>query len=332
MGEQGLLRRLVIFVLLGGALLALDVAVWRPLRGESAPEAIAEPIVVSAEEVAKMREEWRKSAGAEPNDKELAALLGQRIDEELLFREGLGVGFDQTDPVVYQLLVQNMRFLEGEQPRDDETLYREALKLGMANTDPLTRRYIAKRVELLIRRSVWQHEIADAELSAYLGENADDFRVPTRVGFHHVFFSEQRHQEPEAEAKKLLPTLPSEPHERTSTRTLGDPTALPRELAVSTETEIAKRFGPAFAAAVSALPEGGWHGPLSSPYGVHLVWIDSRIETRVPPLEEIRERVRYALLRKREKSHLRERLEALRSKYEIRIEGEGIPAIRGVGS
>ncbi len=296
----------------------------------SEQQASSEPVVISESEVARIREDWGKSTGKEPNDTELAALLGQRIDEELLFREGLGVGFDQTDPVVYQLLVQNMRFLEGEKPRDDQALYREALKLGMANSDPLTRRYIAKRVELLIRRSVWQHELSDAELSEYLAEHADDFRVPTRVGFHHVFFSGQRHDDPEADATKLLPNLPTQAHEPTTTRILGDPTALPRELGVSTETEISKRFGPAFAAAVTALPPGGWYGPLSSPYGAHLVWIDERIDARVPALEEIRERVRYAFLRKREKTHLRERLAALRAKYEIRIEGEAIPPIKGV--
>ena len=328
-----MIRRLAAFLAAGGLLLALNVGVLRPLRGAAELERQAsEPIVISEEEVQKIRDDWRSTNGEFPTEQELSALLSQRIDEELLFREGLGIGLNETDPVVYQLLVQNMRFLEGEHPRDDQTLYREALKLGMAQTDPLTRRYIAKRVELLIRRSVWRDELQDTELENYLSEHADAFRVPTRVGFHQVFVSAQRHEDPENDAKKLLPTLPTEVHDPTTTRSLGDPTALPRELGVSTATEIAKRFGPDFAQAVTSLPLGGWHGPLRSPYGMHLVWVDERIEARVPDLGEIRDRVRYSLLRDREKEHLRERLSALRERYEIHVEGNGIPPIKGVRS
>ena len=74
--------------------------------------------------------------------------------------------------------------------------------------------------------------------------------------------------------------------------TLGDPILLEHGYADVPLREVASLFGQQFAAAVVDLEPGVWSGPIESGYGVHLVFVDRRIEARLPELDEVREQVR----------------------------------------
>ena len=50
-------------------------------------------------------------------------------------------------------------------------------------------------------------------------------------------------------------------------------------------------FGSGFSAALQALPDGEWAGPVNSSYGPHLVMITERNTGGLPPLDQIRDRV-----------------------------------------
>ena len=50
-------------------------------------------------------------------------------------------------------------------------------------------------------------------------------------------------------------------------------------------------FGTAFTHQAFSFPINSWQGPIASEYGIHLIYINSRTENRLPPLAEIRERV-----------------------------------------
>ncbi len=49
-----------------------------------------------------------------------------------------------------------------------------------------------------------------------------------------------------------------------------------------TSEEVSKVFGATFARSLYQLKSGGWQGPIESPYGWHLVWIDSITTSRGP--------------------------------------------------
>ena len=74
--------------------------------------------------------------------------------------------------------------------------------------------------------------------------------------------------------------------------TLGDRILLEHGYADVPLREVASLFGQQFAAAVVDLEPGVWSGPIESGYGVHLVFVDGRIEARLPELDEIRDQVR----------------------------------------
>ena len=55
--------------------------------------------------------------------------------------------------------------------------------------------------------------------------------------------------------------------------------------------DIRRRFGAAFSDAVLALAPGQWHGPVSSGYGVHLVYVHAVETAAAPVLDTVRDRV-----------------------------------------
>jgi len=174
----------------------------------------------------------------------------------------------------------------------DEALYREAVRLGLDADDPIVRRRLVQKIEFLLEGAAVLPVPDDATLATFLEENADRYRVPPRVSFTHVFFSRDRRGEASAaDAQRVLEALRSEtpPPERASER--GDPFLLQYDFQRRTRTDVERAFGPAFAAALEALPEGRWEGPVPSTYGVHLVRVETRTPGRLPALAEIRQRV-----------------------------------------
>ena len=93
---------------------------------------------------------------------------------------------------------------------------------------------------------------------------------------------------------------------------------------------VARRFGADFAATLEELPVGEWAGPVKSgaraQSGVHLVWIEQRIEGRQPPLDEIRDRVRREWAAQRRKQAIDELYLSLRAKYDVTVENPERPA------
>ena len=96
------------FLLLGGALLAVDHLVGRE-RFEALEE--ERQIVVSASRKEALVEAFRAQHSRPPRGAELRALLDRWVDEEVLYREALALGLDRGDTVVQRQLTQKMRFL-----------------------------------------------------------------------------------------------------------------------------------------------------------------------------------------------------------------------------
>jgi parvulin-like peptidyl-prolyl isomerase len=57
------------------------------------------------------------------------------------------------------------------------------------------------------------------------------------------------------------------------------------------EREVSAAFGEVFAEALVRLPVGEWQGPVSSGYGLHLVKVTEREDSRIPEWREVANRV-----------------------------------------
>ena len=173
----------------------------------------------------------------------------------------------------------------------EEVAYREGMAVGLDRDDTIIRRRIRQKLEFIAEDIASQIEPSDDELAAYLAANTDQFRVDPRLTFRQVYLnSDKRGNAVENDARELLVAFKGDPSIDTST--LGDRILLEHGYADVPLREVASLFGQQFATAVVDLEPGVWSGPIESGYGVHLVFVDRRIEARLPELDEVREQVR----------------------------------------
>ena len=201
-----------------------------------------------------------------------------------------------------------------------QVLAREAAALGLDKDDAVVRNRLAKKMEYLFNDLSFIPEPTDNELNAYLSQNATNFTLPADISFQHIFFDQEtRHQNTGKDAEHLLKQLRAT-EDVVDTVNLGDRSLLPYQFKKIREGQIAGMFGTSFVKQVFLLPVKSWQGPIESPYGVHLVYIHTRTDARLPPLNEIRERVTKDWRREKQKAANETFYQSLYQTYEIVVD------------
>ena len=275
----------MVFFLLAAGVFALD-------RWVGSDEEERRVIEMTVDQVEGLRARWTAQWGRPPTGPELAAVLDEAIDEEILYREAQRLGLDREDAIVRRRLAQKLTFVLEDAG-------------GAA----------APSVE---------------EFAEYHARHAERYRRPPRTTFDHVFLSADRRTDPAGDAAALLRGLASAGGGGFADggwKRLGDPFMLARSYADRTDREIAGLFGAGFADAVASLPTADWQGPVESTYGLHLVRVRGRTPARTPRLDELRARVVADLREERRRERGRAAYRALRGDYEVRL-----PAANGEGS
>jgi hypothetical protein len=210
-------------------------------------------IVVGAGHIERMSQAWRKTRMRPPTQLELEGLIEDYIREEIYYREAMILGLDQDNAVIRRHLRQKMEFLSED---------------------------IAAQVD---------HE--DSDLQTFLDANPDKFREDARISFRHIYFSrDARGDMIESDARQVLATLSGSEADEAAV-SLGDSLPLPIAMELSPQREIASLFGSEFAVSLTQLETGRWLGPVVSGFGLHLVFIEERVEANVPDLEVVRDAV-----------------------------------------
>jgi hypothetical protein len=225
-----------------------------------------------------LRREAERRQGRAPSERELDTLLERHVDDQLRYREGLALGLDRADPVIIRRVIQKLDFLA----EDAATL-----------TPP-------------------QPE----EIARYYREHAAELARAERITLEHVFFSHERRGEAvEPEADQALALLQSVPRGAPRPRDLGDPFITGHDLTRVTSATVRARLGQDVADTVTDAELGSWVGPVSSPWGVHLVRVSARAGSSVPPLDEVRADVVRLLDRDRRAAAKRALLVKLRARH-----------------
>lgn len=201
----------------------------------------------------------------------------------------------------------------------EEVLYREALVLGMDENDQIVRRRMAQKMDFLSQDLALLADPTEQQLRTFYEENKDQYRAPPRLSFSHVYFStDSRGAEAEEDARRLLTELRTmtPPPERAPDR--GDRFMLRDKYTLRAPMEIGQDFGAEFAESLFEL-EPGWQGPVYSAYGVHLIHVGERAESRVPEFEELRTRVGVDFNRMRRTRAKEALFEGLLQQYEVTI-------------
>jgi peptidyl-prolyl cis-trans isomerase C len=212
-----------------------------------------------------------------------------------------------------------MRFLDPQTTESDVDLYARARELGMEKSDTVVRRRLIDRIQAVVRARVRSEPVDEVLLQKYHEANAERWREPTILDLTHVYLSrDKRGERAEADAAALRVRLERESIAADAATLLGDPFLGGHTLRGATPTRIAARLGPGFADAIADAQPERWIGPIESAFGPHLVWIERRIESRVPKLEEVRTRVLDDWIEQRTREALRDEAARLRAQVEVR--------------
>lgn len=118
------------------------------------PKFSANEIVLSQSGVDNLVFAFQKTWQRQPTEEELQSLIDNWLREEIMYREGVAIGFDLDDPVIRRRVAQKMSFVAD----------------GLVPDAP-----------------------AEEDLEAWLDSHMDDYRLPSRYAFRQVYFDPQRH-------------------------------------------------------------------------------------------------------------------------------------------
>jgi hypothetical protein len=173
-----------------------------------------------------------------------------------------------------------------------EVMYREALSMGLDRNDDVIRRRMVQKLEFLTEDLVAQTQPSDAELLTYFRANLDDYVLPERRSFSHIYFNiDLRGDAAAIEAEQTLTQLRTSPQVAIDPAELGDRFMLAHEYVAQSEAEVAGQFGQRFASELFATEPGLWHGPVASGYGWHLVRVTDVWENSEPEFTKVRDDV-----------------------------------------
>jgi hypothetical protein len=239
-------------------------------------------ILVTTGHIENLAASFRKLWHRNPTETELKGLIDDYVKEEVLSREAITLGLDQNDTVIRRRLQQKMAFLAED---------------FVAASEP-----------------------TEAELVEFLAKYPERFAVEQQFTFRQVLFDPQKHGDRLAAAMDaMLADLTSRGSE-VDLSALGDGQLLPNEFRDEPQYSVSAQFGPEFAAELARLKTGEWTSGIRSGYGLHLVYLASRTEGRVPALEEVREVVKRELMNERRAETSEQYLNSLLAKYRVTVE------------
>lgn len=179
-----------------------------------------------------------------------------------------------------------------EQYIRDEVLFREAIALNLDRADPTVRMAMVRKITMMGTAQVDATELKGEEVEAYFTLRKERYRIPSIVNLVQIYLSKDKHGDRlQAYAAELLEALKQHDPRPEELAGLGDLSMLGNVYADMTEQDLDRTFGGEFGAAAMSLMPGEWSGPVESGYGLHLVKVTHREDSRIPELTEVLERV-----------------------------------------
>jgi len=200
---------------------------------------------------------------------------------------------------------------------DEELMAREALRLGLDKDDMIIRRRLAQKMAFATE-DTGVAEPSEAELKAYYAKSAERYVAPARVSFQQVFFSGDR---PKGGAEKAAAQAMERAEEGGREDPTGDPFLFPLAYQDVSAQDLLRDYGTAFVKTLSTAPIGAWAGPVSTPYGWHLVKVSARSAPAQASFDSVRPQVRDALMAERRAQANAAFLKSLRKRYRVVVAG-----------
>jgi hypothetical protein len=213
-----------------------------------------------------------------------------------------------------------------------EVLYREALARGLDRNDPVVRMSLVRKITMLGTAAAQATEPSNEELEAYFDLRAERYRIPASFSLAQVYLNRDRHGDTIAEdAAQLIVMLSEQDPAPDELAGWGDASMLPQVARDASEDELARTFGNEFRDAVLTLPVGQWQGPVESGFGLHLVRITKRVDSRIPEWTEVRDSIMTDLVYEGRKAAEDQFYAEVLPRYQVVYDEGVIAALEGPG-
>ena len=198
----------------------------------------------------------------------------------------------------------------------EEVYYREALALGLDQNDTILRRRLMQKMEFLSNDLAELNQPDESELHKYFLANKGKYELPARVSFTHIYFSrDKRGVKAMEDAKSVLSGL-----DALRAPEKGDSFMMQYDFDQETPFEVERLFGRGFAEQLFTLKSDVWQGPIESGYGLHLVRISEKTDSRMPELASAIEKVRTDVMFEQRQKMNKEIYKRFKERYEIVVE------------
>lgn len=200
----------------------------------------------------------------------------------------------------------------------NEIYYREAIAIGLDRDDAIMKRRMRQRMEFIMEDVTSSLDPTDAALQAFMQKNPENYLVDPQLSFRQIYVnSDKRGTNAESDARKILAQL----NAGADPDSVGDPSLLEAKIKLSPLWDISKQFGEPFSKSLLDLQPGRWEGPMRSGYGMHLVFVEKRIDGRLPELKEVREILKRDWIYERQKELKDAAYAKIRERYTVTVEG-----------
>lgn len=203
----------------------------------------------------------------------------------------------------------------------EEVLHREALALGLDDTDYVIRRRLAQTMEYILRGTPDTDLPSpdDAELEKYFLANIARYESPSRVSLRHVYFeSDSADRSAEDRARSVLEALGAQRISFEEALARSDRFPYFQDYADEPRPLIESHLGPSVAdAAFDASQNPSWRGPYRSRGGIHLIQVTRRTAPKTPEFGSVKTVVVNDWRTSKTEERLEARIQGLIGEYRV---------------
>jgi len=194
----------------------------------------------------------------------------------------------------------------------EEIYYREAMAMDLDKNDMIIRRRLRQKMEFLTQ-NINIPQPSDNELLTWLQTHQEEYRNPAKISFSHIYFNADKHGANIAEvAEQAYQSVLKQDN-----TVNGDPFMLPKSFKLANYEAIQRVFGENFASALFSKKNTGWHSPIPSAFGMHIVNIESIQEASDADFETLKPELAEDWKKDQQRKANQAMYESMRSRYNI---------------
>jgi hypothetical protein len=193
----------------------------------------------------------------------------------------------------------------------EEVLLKAAYDLGLNNDDVIRKRLLNKMKFVLTAQIA---EATEEDLRHYYQTHQKEFVKPNTVSFQQYYLPQDKEHMVSDVLEALNTNLPPAKLIHTD--------RFPANINNATTAEISSRFSANVADAVNSVTFEEWHGPYSSPYGLHFIYVTERNEGNIASFDESRRYIANAWRETQKNKLVIEKAIELAENYSIEVKGD----------